>query len=298
MFVADTHSDTLYAMGVEHVSSPMITPARLREGGVTLQTFALWTGRDGNRGDYEGIVAAELAQLPALVKAGLRQVDDPAEAKEGENCFMLSIEGGEVFEKDLATVEKWRGCGVRMAALLWNNDNRLGYPAKHGDKRGLTDYGVAVVKEMQRVKMAVDTSHLNEAGFYDIFAKTNHAPMASHSCCKALCGHSRNLTDDQLRLLIHEGGYIGVNFYPYFLSDDGKADIARVAEHIDHICQLGGDGNVGFGSDFDGIEAAPEGLTTPAQIPALLDELRHRGYPESTIAGVAGENLRKYFRGL
>lgn len=298
MFIADTHSDTLYALGVTHEQHPMITPERLKQGGITLQTFALWTGRDGNKGDYEAIVAAEMRQVPWCLAKGLKQVDDPSEAVEGKNAFMLSIEGGEVFEKDLATVEAWRQKGVRMTALLWNNDNRLGYPAKHGDKRGLTDYGVAVVKKMQRVKMAVDTSHLNEAGFYDIFAKTNHAPLASHSCCKALCDHPRNLTDDQLRLLSRNGGYVGVNFYPFFLSNDGKADVKRVAEHIDHICQLGGEKIVGFGSDFDGIEVTPDGLENPAQVSNLLEELRRRGYTEEAVEGVAGKNLLRYFENL
>lgn len=209
---------------------------------------------------------------------------------------MLSVEGGEVFEKDIASVEAWREKGVRMAALLWNNENRIGYPAKGGDKRGLTAYGIQVVKEMQRLGMAVDTSHLNEQGFYDIFAKTNLPPMASHSCCKALCGHARNLTDEQLKLMIREGGYVGVNFYPYFLSDDGKADITRVVEHIDHICQLGGEKIVGFGSDFDGIECAPVGLTSPADMPALVDALLRRGYGEEAVAGIAGMNLLDYYK--
>lgn len=298
MFIADTHSDTLFALGMHNAQDTMITPQRLRDGGVTLQVFALWTGPKGNQGDYEGIVAAEMAQVPGRVAAGLRQVDDPAQAREGEQCFMLSVEGGEVFEKDIASVAAWREKGVRMAALVWNNDNRIGYPAKNGSAKGLTDYGVQVVKEMQRVGMAVDTSHLNEAGFYDIFAKTNRAPLASHSCCRALCDHPRNLTDDQLRLLIREGGYVGVNFYPAFLSEDGKADVKRVAEHIDHICQLGGEGIVGFGSDFDGIECTPDGLSHPGEIPNLLTELRRRGYSEDAIEGIAGKNLLAYYARL
>ena len=222
MWICDTHSDTLYAMGVQHAKELMITPQRLRQGGVTLQTFALWTGSKGNQGDVNGIVAAEMAAIPALLAAGMRQVDDPAQAQEGESSFMLSIEGGEVFESGLETVAQWREKGVRMAALLWNNENALGHSAKSGSTQGLTSYGLQVVREMQRLHMAVDTSHLNEAGFYDIFAKTHVAPMASHSCCRALCDHFRNLTDEQLRLMIRQGGYVGINFYPAFLNQDGK----------------------------------------------------------------------------
>ena len=297
MYIADTHSDTLYAMGVQHAPADrlMITPERLRQGGVTLQVFALWTGGKGNKGDVAGIVQAELSQVPGLIAAGLRQVTDPADAGDGEQCFMLSVEGGEVFEPGLHTVQLYRDRGVRMAALLWNNENALGYPAKSGDRRGLTDYGVRVAREMQRVGMAVDVSHLNEAGFYDLFAKTDRPPMASHSCCRALCNHFRNLTDEQLRLMIREGGFVGVNFYPHFLSEDGRADAALVARHIDHICQLGGAEIVGFGSDFDGIETTPDNVRHPGDIPNLLDELRRLGYDDATIAGIAGENLKRYF---
>ena len=297
MYIADTHSDTLYAMGVQHAPADrlMITPQRLREGGVTLQVFALWTGGKGNKGDVAGIVQAELSQVPGLIAAGLRQVTDPADAMDGEQCFMLSVEGGEVFEPGIHTVQLYREKGVRMAALLWNNENALGYPAKSGDRRGLTDYGLQVAREMQRVGMAVDVSHLNEAGFYDLFAKTDRPPMASHSCCRALCDHFRNLTDDQLRLMIREGGFVGVNFYPHFLSGDGMADAALVARHIDHICQLGGAEIVGFGSDFDGIETTPDNVRHPGDIPNLLDELRRLGYDDATIAGIAGENLKRYF---
>lgn len=296
MFIADTHCDTLYAMAHTPDAPLCITPDRLRQGGVTLQVCALWTGRKGNQGDVDAITAAELAAAPMLARAGIRQVDDPRDARPGESCFMLSIEGGEVFEKGIHTVQAWRDKGVRMAALLWNNANTLGYPAKSGDPRGLTAYGLQVVKEMQRLGMAVDVSHLNDAGFFDIFSKTNLPPMASHSCCRALCSHFRNLTDEQLRLMIREGGFVGVNFYPYFLAEDGQADAALIARHIDHICQMGGAENVGFGSDFDGIEVTPGNLRHPGEIPTLLEELRRLGYDDAAIAGIAGENLLKYFR--
>lgn len=295
MFIADTHSDTLYAIGVHNAKDTMISPARLAEGGVTLQVFALWTGAKGNKGDVAGIVSAEMSAVPGMIAAGLKQVDDPAQAKEGEHSFMLSVEGGEVFEKDLSTIAYWREKGVRMAALVWNNENRIGFPAKGGSTQGLTDYGIQAVKEMQRLGMAVDTSHLNEAGFYDLFAKTNLPPMASHSCCRALCDHPRNLTDEQLRLMIREGSYVGMNFYPWFLSNEGKADLQRVVEHIDHICQLGGEKIVGFGSDFDGIECVPEGLEHAGKMPALIDALKARGYDAATIEGIAGKNLLAYY---
>ena len=95
--------------------------------------------------------------------------------------------------------------------------------------------------------------------------------------------------------MIREGGFVGVNFYPYFLSEAGEADAALVARHIDHICQLGGAEIVGFGSDFDGIETTPDNVRHPGDIPNLLDELRRLGYDDAAVAGIAGENLKRYF---
>lgn len=294
MFIADTHCDTLYVMSGTS-ESPCVTPKTLHDGGVTLQTLALWSGRYGNKGDYDGIVAAELSVLHLLTDAGIRQVSDPSDAREGENCCMLSIEGCEVFEAGLHRIAEFRERGVRMGALVWNNENALGYPSRSGSKKGLKPYGILAVREMQRLGMAVDVSHLNDAGFYDLFDKTDRVPMASHSCCRALCGNSRNLSDDQIRLMIREKGYIGMNFYPYFLNDDGKADLGTVVRHIDRVVQMGGEDIIGLGSDFDGIEVSPEGLASPADLPALLDALRNIGYPEKTVEKIAGGNLLAYF---
>ena len=297
MYIADTHSDTLFSLGVagRTLEKTCITPERLRQGGVTLQTFALWSGPKGPNGDYEGIAAAEYAAVQTLKDAGLRQVDAPREAKPGESCFMLSLEGCEVFHKGLEAVSQWRERGIRMGALVWNNVNLLGTPAKVNADDGLTDYGVKVVHEMQRLGMAVDVSHLNEAGFYDLFRKGHCPPMASHSCCRTLCDHFRNLTDDQIRMMIQYGGFIGVNFYPAFLSDDKQADSVTIAQHIDHICQLGGADIVGFGSDFDGIECTPEDVQHPGQMGNLLNALRNYGYDEEALTKVCGGNLLAYY---
>lgn len=298
MLVADTHCDTLYAMGVEHVKEPVVTAEKMRSGGIGLQVCALWTGPKGNAGDTEGILNAEMSQIPVLIRSGLKQVRDPSEVSEGDNCFMLSIEGGEAFNRGIGTVAEWAEKGVRMAAILWNNECDIGYSARSGERRGLKPYGIAVTKEMQKCRMAVDVSHLNEAGFNDLFLKTDHVPMASHSCCRALCDHFRNLTDEQIRMLIRDGGYIGVNFYPWFLSEDGKADLDILFNHIDRICQMGGEKNVGFGSDFDGIECMPAGLNGPQDLPALLEKMRANGYSEDTVENIAGKNLRAYFTRL
>ncbi len=295
MFLCDTHSDTLYEVGWKKNSNTDITLERELKGNVALQVMALWTGPDGRAGDVKGIVAAELAALEVLKAKGFKQVDDPSKAREGEVAILLSVEGGEVFEDGIGTVAYWRDKGVRMAGITWNHENSLGYPAKSGSTEGLTAYGLQVVKEMQRLHIAVDVSHLNEAGFYDIFQKTNVPPLASHSCCAKLMPHFRNLTDEQLRLLIREGGYVGINFYGEFLAQS-NATVETVLDHVDYICQMGGEKQVGFGSDFDGIDVYPEGLRHPGELPNLIEGMRRRGYGEQAIAGIAGQNLLSYYK--
>ena len=151
---------------------------------------------------------------------------------------------------------------------------------------------------MAELKMAADTSHLNEAGFWDLIDKHSQPPMASHSCAMALCSHFRNLTDEQIRAMVKRGGWIGVNFYPSFLSPDGKASVSTICDHIDYMCQLGAEKNVGFGSDFDGIETTPVDCKSPADVPKILDELRRRGYSEEALADIAGNNFLNYYRRL
>ena len=294
MILVDAHADTLFAQGVEHQQDTLITPQRLKEGGVSLQVFALWTGGKGNQGPVQSYLEAMMGQRAWWTERGVAQVDDPAMAKEGTPQFMLSIEGGEPLEKDLASVRFWREQGVRMVALTWNHPNAIGFPAKGGSSQGLTAYGFQVVKEMQRLGMAADVSHLNEAGFYDLF-KTDCPPMASHSCCRALCDHFRNLTDHQLRTMIQGGGYIGVNFYPDFLSADGQADADTIINHIDHICQLGGEKQVGFGSDYDGIDKTPSDLPHAGAFPRLLERMRERGFTPTQISDIAGNNFLSYY---
>ena len=297
MFIADTHSDTLFNLAKgQKITEVDITPERLIHGGVTLQVFAMWSGPKGPGEDYAALAEAEYAARQQFLDAGVPQVDDPSQAVDGKPHYMLSLEGCEVFQDGLDKVAFWRERGVRMGAPVWNNENALATPAKKNPDDGLTDYGVKVVKEMQRLGIAVDTSHLNERGFYDLFLKGDKAPMASHSCCRALCDHFRNLTDDQIRLMIQGGGFIGVNFYPAFLSADQVATTRTLARHSDHLCQLGGADIVGFGSDYDGIERYPEDLRHPGQMENLLTALRGYGYDGAALEKIAGGNLLAYYQ--
>ena len=295
MLLFDTHADTLFRLCFPYGEGEEmdVTKEKLLQGGVTVQTMAMFVGRS----DLKSIRIAfdrMLQKKEELKAAGFRQVDELREAKEGDTAFMLSVEGCDLLDGHGGMIAEWRKQGVRMAALTWNYENCVATPASKDATTGLKPFGREAVREMQRLKMAVDVSHLNEGGFYELL-EMGVVPLASHSCCRKLCDHTRNLTDDQLRALFSAGGYVGVNFYPAFLRRDDKADIRDVCDHVIHMLEMGGEGKIGFGSDFDGIEMKPAGLSGPQDFPALLNALRRRGLDEKTITGIAGENLLHYY---
>ncbi|MCL2810980.1 MAG: dipeptidase [Clostridia bacterium] len=293
LLIIDAHCDTLYRLALEPNLQPCVTTERLQAGGVSLQVFALWAGPDG-ASPFDVVQA----QLKAWQGLPIQSVDSPFDARDGQVAGMLSIEGGEVFGSDLHSVAEFRKLGVRIVALTWQRENRIAFPNQDGEGGRIKPFGWQVLARMEQLGMAADVSHLSRRGFWDLIDRYSQPPMASHSCCHALCPHPRNLTDEQLRALIARGGWVGINFFALFLTGGNKATIGDVVRHIDHIAQLGGAANVGFGSDFDGMPHPPKGAEHPGCFPAILDALRARGYDEATVRGIAGENFLRYFRAV
>ena len=299
MIICDTHCDTLYLRALQPDETPCVTMENMVKGGMNLQTCTLFAGSKGMSDHPHDKALAEYAAFERLAETeGWQKVHSPLEAEEGKVKILLSVEGGEIFEGSVERVHEFYERGVRMAALTWNNENEIAHPAKHGSKEGIKPQGWEILKAMAALKMAADTSHLNEAGFWDLIDKHSQPPMASHSCAMKLRPHFRNLTDEQIRAMTARGGWIGVNFYPWFLTDNGVAGVEDIVHHIDHMCQLGAHKHVGFGSDFDGIEVTPHDCTSPAGIPAILDGLRRRGYSEEAVEDIAGRNFLNYYRRL
>ncbi len=294
MILFDTHADTLYSLAMHPETPKDVTLDRLKAGGVTVQTLAMFVGGKNDEKHIARAFEKMQAEEEKLLAAGWKKLTDYRDAREGETAYILSVEGCDLLKNNLSLLETWRRRGVRMAALTWNYENCVGTPAKADAVTPLKPFGREAVKEMVRLGIAPDTSHLNERGFYDLL-EMGVTPLASHSCCKALCGHCRNLTDDQLRAMFSAGGYVGVNFYPYFLDDGGVATIETICDHVIHMIDVGGEKQIGFGSDFDGIECKPRGMNGPQDFPRLLDALRGRGLTEEQLAGLCGRNLAAYY---
>lgn len=208
--------------------------------------------------------------------------------------ILLSVEGGEILGQNLFMLDKIYQLGVRALGLTWNQRNELGDGVGEGRTQSrLTKLGQEVVWRMNELGMLIDVSHLNEAGFWHVLELSKYPIVASHSCAKALCNHPRNLTDQQLRALAKHKGVVGVNFYPDFLKQTGIVRREDVVRHISHIADVAGVETVGFGSDFDGITEAPEGLEHVGDYCYLIEDLRKVGFSSQEIEMIAGENFRR-----
>ena len=289
--VCDAHCDTLsHLVSGGTLENATVTPERLAAGGVSLQVFALFATYGRGIEPYEKArrMLSAAGEFPVPVLTGALPAALP-DAPTG----VFSIEGGEILQGSLERFAEFDAAArVRMIALTWNFENEIGYPAKNGPEGGLKPFGLSLVREMNRKGVLCDVSHLNEAGFWDVIEHSTLPPVASHSNARALCEHTRNLTEAQIRAVIEKNGYIGVNFYSAFLANGRAATLEDVYRHVDAILQLGGEDVVGFGSDFDGIDAWPEGLANPADFPALLNFLAARGgYAPEVLEKIAGGNL-------
>lgn len=182
--------------------------------------------------------------------------------KAGKMSSILTIEDGGLLEGRPDRLDAIYEKGVRLITLLWNHENCIGYPNSSDEKihrKGLKPFGIDVVEKMNRLGMLIDVSHLSEGGFYDVAKYSKKPFVASHSCAGALCGHQRNLTDEQLKTLAESGGAAGVNFNAAFLrSGADYSYVSDIVKHVDYMVNLMGCDGVALGSDFDGIECGLE----------------------------------------
>jgi len=218
---------------------------------------------------------------------------------EGTVSVVLHFEGAEAIRPDLSNLETWHDRGLRSLGLVWSRRNAFGqgvdfaFPGSPDTGPGLTEAGFALVRACNRLGIAIDLSHLNEKGFWDV-AKTSTAPLiASHSCMHRLCPNSRNLTDRQLAAIKESGGVVGINYAPAFLRADGKlsADtpITEIVRHILYGIKEMGVDHVALGSDFDGV-LLPKDIGSVAGFPKILDLLAKEGLDREALIKIAHGN--------
>lgn len=212
----------------------------------------------------------------------------------GKTAAFLSVENGSAFAGDLSRIEKLKRQGVCAVTLTWNGENELG--SGNVTDRGLTDFGRAAVREMERCGILVDVSHLNDAGLEDVFETAEKPFVATHSNARAICAHKRNLTDAQVKEMVRRGCLIGLNYYGVFLRDDGNVrSLDDLYRHIAHFFDLGAQKDLALGSDFDGADL-PECLSSPEKIVEAYGYLLSRGLTQQEIDGIFYDNARAFLR--
>ena len=212
---------------------------------------------------------------------------------EGKKAFFLGIENGYAIGKDIKNVKKFKDMGIQYMTLSHSYDNDICNSSSNTEdaSKGLTAFGRKVVKEMNKVGMMIDVSHVSEGTFWDVIKLSKDPVFASHSSVKALCDHDRNLTDDQLRALAKNGGVIHICIYDGYLNNDAKAaSVDDVVKHIDHAVKVAGIDHVGIGSDFDGGGGVP-GCTGDNDMINITVKLIEKGYSEEDIRKIWGGNF-------
>lgn len=301
----DAHCDTVglfnagggYDFAVRNTTGHLDLP-RMQEGGIKIQFFALYIREEyASSGAlryclmlldsyYQTMDRCRDQVRTILSGAGLRQVMPGS-----KTGAILSVEGGEALEGELAVLPMLFRLGVRALGLTWNHRNQLatGVGADRPDE-GLTSFGRQVIKEMNKLGMLVDLAHINEKGFYEAIGMSSAPLIVSHANSRALCDHPRNITDEQLRALRDAGGVVGLVFNPPFV-DPREATMDRLIDHFVHIAEVAGVDHLGLGSDFDGIDTVIEGLEDVTGLPGLIEGLSARGFDSADIEKITCSNF-------
>ncbi len=229
----------------------------------------------------------EILSLPGV--RFIRTKEDINRLKQDEVGALLTLEGCEAIGKESMKLRLFYRLGVRSFGLTWNYANLLADGALETRGAGLTTFGRQVVHELNTLRLWTDLSHLNERSFWDVIEIANN-PIASHSNCYKLCEHPRNLNDEQIKALIKRNSIIGVTFVPQFLTSERQANITDIIKHIEYICSLGGENNIGFGSDFDGIVDTVVNVSAYGDYENVMNEL-YKYYAASTVERFLYDNF-------
>ena len=231
-----------------------------------------------------------VASKPEYLSIARTPSDLYLDKRKGRKSIMLGIENGLALEHDLRNLHHFAQRGIVYITLCHNGDNDICDSARGcNTHNGVSQFGEKVIQEMNRLGIMVDMSHAGEKSFYDALDISSQPIVCSHSNCRALCDHPRNLTDDQLRRLAAKGGVAHTTFYHGFLQKTGEADILDGIRHLEHAIKVMGIDHVGIGTDFDG-DGGVCGMRDASDIQQFTLQLLRRRYSEDDIAKIWGGN--------
>lgn len=308
MQVIDTHCDALLklqeakngaAYGIEPLNFQNAKAIdtnfeRLQKGKVKVQFFAIFIRPDipADLKWQHALEQVDLFYTDVLKNPKMKHIrtwDEIDQLKEDEVGAVLTLEGADAFGNDLMKLRMLYRLGVLSMGMTWNNPNLCADGAGESRGGGLTELGIEVVKLNNAHKVFTDVAHSTVQGFWDIVEHSDFL-IASHSNSRHIFDHVRNLYDDQVKAFFEKKGLIQLVFYPRFINGTTKATFADLLKHVDHLCSLGGEKLIGFGSDFDGIDCYIDGFEDASMFPNLVNELL-KHYSEEQVRGFAYQNF-------
>jgi membrane dipeptidase len=320
----DMHCDTLMLSFIKQlgdiydIPEAMLDVKRMGEAGALAQFFAVFMPPPGAEKfigldkpvDDQTYIEYCIAAFTATMEGHSDSIlpassgsDIEKNQAAGKMSAFLTFEDGRPIAGKLENLERYYRRGFRLITLTWNGENCFGFPNSADTElmaRGLKPFGKDAVRRMNELGMVVDVSHLSDGGFYDVAAISQKPFVASHSNCRALSPHQRNLTDDMIRALAEKGGVAGLNFGPEFLnpSPDIKENTAeRISAHARHFIRVGGSDCVALGSDFDGIGGNLE-IGRVETMPRLFDQLSRDGLSDDVIEKIAWKNALRTLKDI
>ena len=339
--VLDTHIDvtpklqTNWKFNEEHKEGHIDLP-RMKRGGLNALFFSIYmsgtvTGPKAVNDAIERIAAVHrlAAEMPDQVALCVTADQVRKAHKQGKIAALMGMEGGHMINNSLAVLRMYAELGVRYLTLT--HSVNVDWADSSGDQpkhNGLTDFGKDVVRELNRLGVMVDISHVSDKTFWDALEVSKAPMLASHSSCRAISGHARNMTDDMIKALAAKGGVIQINYLDQFIDNDlyeyskksqplmrelmqkypgrenastrreevakqfgpaPKASWEKIIEHIDHAVKIAGIDHVGLGSDFDG-GSMPVGMEDCTSLPKITEALLRKGYSASGVRKILGQN--------
>ena len=301
MNTIDLHVDTisrLIEVGGDLRENPQLAVdvARAREGGVRALATACFTS-DLCQAPLSKVRKmldriAELDGDPAVPVRVLRSPGDFATLDADEIGLIPTIENGRSLEGRIEVLDEWASAGVAILGLTWNAANELAVGCQGGGG-GLTEFGRSVVNRAAELGIATDISHLNPEGALEVLS-AQVPVLATHSNCRAIHDHPRNLSDDQLRALAKTSGVVGLNLYPPFLGT-GVVSIQSFVAHAQHCSDLIGVDYLSVGTDLDGIDETASGFRDHRDLPRLQEPLEVAGFSRKEVAGIFSENFVRWW---
>ncbi len=332
--VVDTHCDTTQRLMdprfnlADHSADGHVDIPRLREGGVDAVFFAVWAPGPVEPGAGLAAARAQISRIHEVISShpddlmAARSARDVRRAKaDGRIAVLIAVEGGYLIEDSLDVLREYHRSGASYLTLThsfhtsWADSSGVheSLTPRHG---GLTEFGKDVVRELNRLGMMVDISHVSDETFRDVMETTSAPVIASHSSCRAVAAHRRNLSDEMIKAVAESGGVVQINFASLFV-DGNHPPVTRemieqwwatggrhkqpisthvtplrvLVDHFDHALKLVGPEHVGIGSDFDGVPALPADMEDCSKLPNLTAELLRRGHDQADLTRMLGENV-------